>query len=84
MGRKLVVSGTKSVGLRAENALGVPFRKWSVIHQPGLATSLQRAQCALKRLNLCVGYQNIPVNLDEAQRQIGIHTEYSIMSARSA
>ena len=33
---------------------------------------------------LCIGYQNIPVNLDEAQRQIGIHTEYSIMSARSA
>ena len=31
-----------------------------------------------------IGYQNIPVNLDEAQRQIGIHTEYSIMSARSA
>jgi hypothetical protein len=26
----------------------------------------------------------IPVNLDEAQKQIGIHTEYSIMSARSA
>ena len=24
------------------------------------------------------------MNLDEAQRQIGIHTEYSIMSARSA
>lgn len=33
---------------------------------------------------ICIGYQNIPVNLDEAQRQIGIHTEYSIMSARSA
>ena len=34
MGRKLVVSGTKSVELRAENALGVPFRKWFAIHQP--------------------------------------------------
>jgi hypothetical protein len=32
----------------------------------------------------CLGYQNIPVNLAESQRQIGIHTEYSIMSARSA
>ena len=37
-----------------------------------------------KHLYLCIGYQNIPVNLDEAQRQIEIHTEYSIMSARSA
>jgi hypothetical protein len=26
----------------------------------------------------------LSVNLDEAQRQIGLHTEYSIMSARSA
>ena len=40
MGRKLVVSGTKSVELRAENALGVPFRKWFAIHQPGLAWAL--------------------------------------------
>ena len=40
MGRKLVVSGTKSVELRAENALGVPFRKLFAIHQPGLAWAL--------------------------------------------
>ena len=36
----------------------------------------------LSLLFVCSGYQNIPVNLDEAQRQIGIHThkitEYSV------
>ena len=45
MGRKLVVSGTKSVELRAENALGVPFRKWFAIHQPGLAWALKWYLC---------------------------------------
>ena len=45
MGRKLVVSGTKSVELRAENALGVPFRKWFAIHQPGLAWALKWYFC---------------------------------------
>jgi hypothetical protein len=49
-------------------------------------TSISYKQLKALRSPICFGYQNIPVNLDEAQRQIGILSsgvqQYSIMSAQ--
>ena len=86
--KTLRISGSIHDGLRgAYRCITRLFR----VNRPGLRTvyaliAIIRTLFAFGRC-LCLGYQNIPVNLDEALRQIGgylTYTEYSIMSARSA